>query len=99
MARVNSKDPKHRATVARQQKARSVGVRGGSLKSHFVTKSGKRIANRKPTYHTKEGLPVFTAATKVAVVDFDGVEHTMDARFASVLMGAKEIPYQQLVPA
>ena len=96
MARVNSSNAKHRATIARQQAARRKKATGGKLKTHFVTKSGKRVANPKRTHRDKAGRPIFSAATIVSVVDHGGNEMQITARLAAQMMGRDQLPFQEL---
>ena len=96
--RVNSKDPAHRALIARQQAARRKKVKSGKIKTHFVTTSGKVVANPAPTRYDKEGRPIFSAANLVKIVYPDGRTQVVSARDAMRLITNKTIRPQYIGP-
>lgn len=85
MAKVNSRDPKHRATIARQQAARRKKSTSGKLKATFRTKSGRQMAN-----------PSRTRDKVVTVVDWKGNRHRTRESLAKKMLKSEEIPYQEL---
>ena len=86
MAKVNSRDAKHRATVARQQAARKKKKPStGSPKRTFRTKSGKRMAN-----------PSRTRSRVVTVEDWKGNKYKTKEDLAKKMMKSGEIPLQEL---
>jgi len=82
-----------RDMALRRQKPKTFG----RLKSHFTTKSGKRVANPTPTGTDAEGRPIYSAATPARVLDHAGNERIMGARKAARDMGDGRIPVQRLV--
>ena len=96
--RVNSKDPAHRALIARQQAARRKKVKSGKIKTHFVTTSGKVVANPAPTRYDKEGRPIISAANLVKIVYPDGRTQVVSARDAMRLITNKTIRPQYIGP-
>ena len=96
--RVNSKDPAHRALIARQQAARRKKVKSGKIKTHFVTTSGKVVANPAPTRYDKEGRPIISAANLVKIVYPDGRTQIVSARDAMRLITNKTIRPQYIGP-
>lgn len=93
---VNSKDPKHRATIARQQAARRKKVKSGKLKTHFRTKSGKLVANPGVSAYDEDGRPIFRAQTNTRVVDFEGNSLVVPIRTAAEMMSERRIPIQEI---
>jgi len=85
MAKVNSRDPKHRATIARQQAARRKKPVSGRLKTTFRTQSGRQMAN-----------PSRTRSKVVTVVDWKGNKYKTKDDLARKMIKSGEIPLQEL---
>jgi len=86
MAKVNSRDAKHRATIARQQAARKKKKPSTSApKKTFKTKSGRVMAN-----------PSRTRDRIVTVVDWKGNRYKTRESLAKKMIKSGEIPLQEL---
>lgn len=86
--RVNSANPRHRALVARQKAARRKRVKAGKINTHFVTKSGKIMAN--PSRRT--------AANLVEITYPSGRKVVVTARDAMRLITSRTIRPQRIGP-
>lgn len=97
--RINSADPEQQAVVASQWAARKKRVVSGQIKTHFVTKSGKVVANRKPDGYDERGRPIHRAANMVKIVMPSGQIRTVTAREAMRLITKRTIRLQAIGPA
>lgn len=85
MAKVNLRDPKHRATVAKQQAARRKKPVPGKPKATFRAKSGRQMAN-----------PSRTRDKIVTVIDWKGNRHKTRESLAKKMLKSGEIPFQEI---
>jgi len=101
MARVNSRDPKHRATIAKQQAARRKKPKTfGRLNTKYTFTKGKRkgqtVTYGAPTRRDSKGRPIYAKRKVITVEDWNGRKFKTTARLASRMISAGQIPYQPL---
>lgn len=85
MAKASSRDPQHRATMARQQAARRKKPAPGKPKATPRTKPGRQTAS-----------PSRTRDKVVTVIDWKGNRRRTRESLAKKMLKSEEIPFQEI---